>query len=244
MNAFARKLECYRSLNDSDRALVKALTGKTRLAERHTDLVEEGVPTNVVHVILNGWAIRHKTVRGGRRQIFGCLLPGDICDLHAALLDKMDHTVSTLSDCVIAEIRRPDILDIVAERPALTRALWWTMLVDEAVLREWVTNMGARDAKLRIAHLFCEIHARLEAVGLVSEGTFKLPMTQQELADTVGLSIVHVNRSLRVLRERGLASFRNQTVEIQNVDRLRKFADFGASYLHLNSAPKALSVSC
>lgn len=105
MNAFARKLECYRSLNDSDRALVKALTGKTRLAERHTDLVEEGVPTNVVHVILNGWAIRHKTVRGGRRQIFGCLLPGDICDLHAALLDEIDHTVSTVSDCVIAEIR-------------------------------------------------------------------------------------------------------------------------------------------
>ena len=105
------------------------------------------------------------------------------------------------------------ILNIVAEHPALTRALWWTMLVDQAVLREWVTNIGARNAELRIAHLFCEIHARLEAIGMVTEGGFNVPISQQELADTVGLSVVHVNRSLRTLREKGLAAFRKQQVE-------------------------------
>jgi CRP-like cAMP-binding protein len=183
-----------------------------------------------------------KIVGDGTRQIFGYLVPGDICDLHVALLAEMDHTVATLSDCVVAEIRRPSILNIVAERPALTRALWWTMLVDEAVLREWVTNIGARNSELRIAHLFCELHARLKAVGLVSEGVFYLPITQQELADTVGLSAVQVNRSLKALRERGLATFRNKVIEIADIRRMRDFADFTEGYLHLSSSQHSRSV--
>ena len=127
------------------------------------------------------------------------------------------------------------ILNIVAEHPALTRALWWTMLVDQAVLREWVTNIGARNAELRIAHLFCEIHARLEAIGMVTEGGFNVPISQQELADTVGLSVVHVNRSLRTLREKGLATFRKQQVEIPDIERMKDFSDFSDSYLHLTA---------
>lgn len=233
MNAFIRKLQCYGPLSESDSDLVRAITEKRTSVERRTDLVKEGASTDIVHIILEGFAIRHKVVAAGKRQIFSYLVPGDICDLHVALLNEMDHTVSTLSDCVVAEIHRPTILDIVAERPALTRALWWTMLVDEAVLREWITNIGARSAELRIAHLFCEVHARLRAVGLVSDGVFKLPITQQELGDTVGLSLVHVNRSLRLLRERGLATFRNHLIEIPNVDRMRDFAGFTENYLHL-----------
>jgi CRP-like cAMP-binding protein len=233
MNAFLRKLECYAPLGESDRTLIETLTDATKPVARRTPLVLEGSSTNVVHVILEGFAIRHKVVGDGTRQIFGYLVPGDICDLHVALLEEMDHTVSTISDCVVAQIRRPSILDIVAERPAITRALWWTMLVDEAVLREWVTNMGARNADLRIGHLFCEIHARLKAVGLSSKGNFTLPITQQELADTVGLSVVHVNRSLKVLRERGLAKFHKHLVEIPNIDRMQEFSDFTDAYLHL-----------
>lgn len=234
MNAFLRKLECFNPLSQSDRDHLNTICGSTRVVPRGTDLVREGDSTDVVHIILEGFAIRHKVVGDGTRQIFSYLVPGDICDLHVALLEEMDHTVSTVSDCVVAEIHRPTILNIVAERPAITRALWWTMLVDEAVLREWITNMGARNAELRISHLLCELHARLKAVGLVKEGVFRLPITQQELADTVGLSSVHVNRSLRVLRERGLATFRYRSVEIPDVDRIRKFADFTENYLHLN----------
>ncbi|SEH30958.1 Crp/Fnr family transcriptional regulator [Rhizobium sp. NFR12] len=233
MNAFVRKLECFRPLNQSDKALIEVLTEQKKRIRRRTDLVKEGTSTDVVHVILEGYAIRHKVVGNGTRQIFSYLVPGDICDLHVALLAEMDHTVSTLSDCMVAQIRRPSILDIVAERPALTRALWWTMLVDEAVLREWVTNLGARRAELRIAHLFCEIHARLQAVGLVDDDVFTLPITQQELGDTVGLSLVHVSRSLKLLRDRGLASFQNHRIEIPDIRRMREFADFNANYLHL-----------
>lgn len=242
MNTFIRKLGCYGPLSESDSALVGTLTEKTRQVARRTDLVREGDSTDVVHIILEGFAFRYKIVGDGKRQIFGYLVPGDICDLHVALLAEMDHTVSTLSNCVVAEFRRPAILNIIAERPALTRALWWTMLVDEAVLREWTANIGARPAEIRIAHLFCEIYARLEAVGLVSEGIFSLPITQQELGDTVGLSIVHVNRSLKVLRERGLATFQKQSVEIPNISRMQDFADFRDSYLHLRSSPHSRSV--
>ncbi|KQS93360.1 Crp/Fnr family transcriptional regulator [Rhizobium sp. Leaf386] len=241
MNAFLRKLECYAPLNEADSVLIGSLTDKTRLVARRTDLVREGDPTNVVHIILEGFGVRYKMVGNGTRQIFSYLVPGDICDLHVALLAEMDHTVSTLSDCVVAEIHRPSILNIVAERPALLRALWWTMLVDEAVLREWITNIGARNADLRIAHLLCEIHARLDAIGLVSEGIFSLPITQQELGDTVGLSIVQVNRSLKTIRERGLARFRKHLIDIPDIRRMQEFADFNESYLHLRSSPRSRS---
>lgn len=241
MNAFMRELGCYGPLNESDSALIGTLTENTRLVARRTDLVREGDSTNVVHIILEGFAVRYKIVGDGTRQIFGYLVPGDICDLHVALLAEMDHTVSTLSDCVVAEIRRPSILNIVAERPALTRALWWTMLVDEAVLREWITNIGARNAEIRIAHLLCEIHARLDAIGLVSEGIFSLPITQQELGDTVGLSIVQVNRSLKTIRERGLATFRKHPNDIPDIRRMQDFADFNENYLHLRSSPQSRS---
>lgn len=197
MTALLRKLQCYAPLSPRDVNLINSITAKSRVVARQSDLVGEGDSTDVVHIILEGFAMRYKVVGDGKRQIFNYLVPGDICDLHVALIAEMDHTVRTLSDCVVAEIRRHDILNIVAEHPALTRALWWTMLVDEAVLREWVTNIGARKAELRIAHLFCEIHARLEAIGMVTEGGFNVPISQQELADTVGLSIVHVNRSLK-----------------------------------------------
>ncbi len=241
MNAFIRKLGCYSPVSESDSALIGTLTENTRLVARRTDLVREGDSTNVVHIILEGFAVRYKIIGDGTRQIFGYLVPGDICDLHVALLAEMDHTVSTLSDCVVAEIRRPSILNIVAERPALTRALWWTMLVDEAVLREWITNIGARNAEIRIAHLLCEIHARLDAIGLVSEGIFSLPITQQELGDTVGLSIVQVNRSLKTIRERGLATFRKHLIDIPDIRRMQDFADFNENYLHLRSSPRSRS---
>jgi len=233
LNAFVRKLECYHALSESDAELIINATSSTRIVGRRTELIREGEATNKVHVILDGFACRYKILANGARQIFAYLVPGDICDLHVARLDEMDQTVATLSDCTISEIRRPTILDIVAERPALTRAFWWTMLVDEAVLREWITNLGSRNAEIRIAHLFCEIHARLDAVGLVADGMFELPLTQQELGETVGLSVVHVNRSLKTLRERGLATFRKHSVEIPQIKRMRQFSDFNPNYLHL-----------
>ncbi len=146
--------------------------------------------------MLEGFAYRYKLLPDGKRSIFAYLVPGDFCDLNIFILKAMDHSIATLSACTMVDIPRPRILELL-ERPAIARALWWATLVDEATLREWLVNMGRRDAETSIAHLFCEMHLRLKSIGLADGGEFRLPITQNELADTVGLSAVHVNRSLQ-----------------------------------------------
>ena len=125
------------------------------------------------------------------------------------------------------------IVDLTDNHPRLAKAFWWCSLVDGATLREWLVNVGQRSAAQRIAHLFCELHVRLEAVKLTVGGAFELPITQTELADTVGMSNVHVNRSLKRLREAGLMTHRGRSVRIPDVAKLKHFASFNPNYLHL-----------
>ena len=205
-------------------------------AERHVELVREGEHTTYVHVMLQGFACCYTLLPSGRRQIFSYLVPGDSCDLHAALLKKSDYSVGTLTECQVARIDRATILNLTEKHPAIARALWWSALVDAAILRQWITGIGQRRADQRIGHLFCELHARLKAVGMAIDGLYELPISQLELADTVGLSIVHVNRSLKALRQNGLATFRAGTVNIHDGRRLGDQAGFDAGYLHLAEA--------
>ena len=121
----------------------------------------------------------------------------------------------------------------LTERPALARALWWATLVDEATLRATVVNIGRREAEERVAHLFCELHLRLQAVGLADGGTFELPLTQAELADAMGISAVHANRMLQSLRQRHLIRVSTKSVTILDVARLRELSGFDPNYLHL-----------
>ena len=131
----------------------------------------------------------------------------------------------------MVSIPRKRVLDL-SERPAIARALWWTTLVDEATLREWLVNIGQRDAETSIAHLFCELHLRLKAIGLSDGGDFSLPVTQTELGDTMGLSTVHVNRSLQSLRAKRLITLRGGRLVILDVARLRAACQFNPNYLH------------
>ena len=143
--------------------------------------------------IAEGFACRYKGLSSGRRQIVGFLVKGDFCDLHVPLLRAMDHSIATLSPCTVVDIPRHRIEEMT-NRMGLTRALWWVTLVDEGTLREWLLNVGQRQAVQRLAHLFCELYVRMQAVGLTSENTYPLPLTQNDMADTIGLSQVHVNR--------------------------------------------------
>jgi CRP-like cAMP-binding protein len=161
------------------------------------------------------------------------LVPGDFCDLHIAILGEMDHSIGTLSDCEVVDIPRATVI-AMTNRVPLARALWWATLVDEAVLREWLVNIGTRDAKKAIAHLLCEMLFRLRAVGLVAQGdSFDLPITQEELGNTVGLSTVHVNRTLHDLRNNGLITFEHKRLTVLKVDRLIEISGFNPNYLHL-----------
>lgn len=200
--------------------------------DAHQDIIREGdSPSNVI-LVLDGFACRYKILPDGSRSIFAYLVPGDFCDLHIFILSAMDHSIATVSPCTIVDIPQSRVLEL-SERPAIVRALWWTTLVDEATLREWLVNMGQRDAESSIAHLFCELHLRLKGVGLSDGGEFSLPITQTELADTMGLSNVHVNRSLQSLRSQGLVTFRQRRIVIPDVNNLRSFCYFNPNYLHI-----------
>ena len=196
------------------------------------DLIREGDEPRDVQLILEGFACRYKLLADGRRQIMAYLLPGDFCDLHIFILRRMDHSIATLSPCRVAAIPRRRILELT-ERPAIARAPWWATLVDEAVLREWLVNIGARPAEERIAHLLCELLLRLRTVGLASGGGYALPITQAEIADTMGLTNVHVNRVLQRLRAEGAITLEERRLVILDVDRLMAFSGFDPNYLHL-----------
>jgi CRP-like cAMP-binding protein len=232
-NAFIRKLDSFEPLHEDDRAWLVSISHRTREVGADQDLISEGENPENVLLILEGFAMRYKMTSAGRRQIFAYLIPGDFCDLHVALLKTMDHSIATLSPCRVAYLSRGTILELTERRPSLARALWMCSLVDEATLREWLVNLGQRSAPHRISHLFCEIHERMKAVGLTDDGSFELPLTQSELSDTMGLSVVHVNRSLKELREAGLVSLRNERIAIPNIRRLIEYSDFDPAYLHL-----------
>ncbi len=235
VNALARKLELFGPLSDDDRRLLDETIMRPRTVEDHQDIIREGDAPEDVHLVLEGFAMRYKILPDGRRSIFAYLIPGDFCDLNIFILKAMDHGIATLSACTMVDIPRQRILELL-ERPAIARALWWATLVDEATLREWLVNMGRRNAESSIAHLFCEIHLRLKSIGLADGGEFYFPVTQRELSDTMGLSAVHMNRSLQNLQAMGLLTVRRSKIKIHDIDRLHEMCEFNSNYLHLDGS--------
>lgn len=235
-NPIVEKLKHGAALSAEDRRALGRECADVREVAPRTDLIREGERPDYVHAVIEGFGCRYKVLPDGGRQIMAWLVPGDFCDLHVAILGAMDHGVATLSASKVAFIS-PDAVTRLGERsPALSKALWWATLADEGVLREWLVNMGRRPADRRVAHLFCELLARLRAVGLADEETMDLPLTQTDLADTLGLSSVHVNRVVQQLRDERLISWRGKRLKIEDVEGLTAFAGFDPNYLHLRQA--------
>lgn len=234
-HSLIRKLESFEALTDQDRWALNALVPRIRQVGARVDLIREGDQPENVHLIVEGYACRYKVLPNGQRQIMAYLVPGDFCDLNVFILDQMDHSISTVSACRVVDIPRSAIDTITAHHPRITRAFWWCALVDEAVLREWLVNIGGRESNQRLAHLLCELMMRLEVVGRVTENSYAFPFTQVDLGDTMGLSHVHVNRVLRELREEGLIMLKNRVVTILDVDRLKSYCKFNSNYLHLKN---------
>lgn len=183
-------------------------------------------------LLLEGFLARHK-IAGDRSQILSFHVPGDIPDLQTLHLNVMDHDLTSVGRAMVAFISHDWFSRTLDRSPSLAHVFWREILIDAAVYREWIANIGARDAIARIAHLICEIEARLAAVGLVSDNSFNVPFTQRNLADACGLSNVHVNRTLQELRTRGLIVWEGRTVTIVKRSDLETVGDFRSSYLHL-----------
>jgi CRP-like cAMP-binding protein len=194
--------------------------------------VREGDAPSRVNLILQGFACRYKLLPNGSRHIMAYLVPGDFCDLHVFILKAMDHAIGTLSRCKVVKIPRTRILDMT-ERPAIARALWWAALVDEATLREWLVNIGSRPADERVAHLLCEMLLRLRAVGLANEDAYELPITQLELAETMGMTGVHMNRVIQRLRAEKMITLKGKHLVLLDAEALKRFSGFNPNYLHL-----------
>lgn len=233
-NPLIRKLEHGALLTDEDRAVLEAISSESRRVPTNYDIITEGTRPAAVNLIMRGFACRYKLLPDGQRQITAFLVPGDFCDLHVTLLGEMDHTIGTGWGCDIVEIPRATIDELLQNHPRIARALRWSTLVDEATLRAWLVSMGQRSANKQMAHLICELLLRLQTVGLADADSFDFPLLQVDLGDTLGLSVVHVNRTLQELRGLNLISWKHKRVHILDVERLKSFANFEPRYLHLD----------
>jgi CRP-like cAMP-binding protein len=236
LSPLIRKLENFTALSDDDKRAIQDSTREIRQFGPREDIIREGDKPDNVHLILEGWAARYKLLPEGERPIMAFLIPGDLCDIKVTLLDQMDHSIATLSPCKVAYLPRDKLARIMEERPTLSRALWWSMLVDEAILREWLVTVGHRPANKRLAHFICEMMLRSRAVGLSHDDGFSMPLTQEELADTMGMTPVHANRMLKELRDRHLIEIGRRRMIVKDLPRLIEFADFNPNYLHQQAA--------
>lgn len=227
------KLRHGADLKEADCDRLARLAGIRRIGARQQIVLQGDRPENV-YVVLDGFACRYKVLRQGKSQIMALLVPGDFTDLHGAVLGTMDHGIMAVSACTVAELPRTAILELVENHPRICHAFHWATLVDGAILREWLVNMALREAPQQIAHLFCELLVRLRAAGVGDANSYPFPLTQQELAEVLGLTSVHVNRTLQYLRDDGLIVLRRRRLIIPDVDRLKAYCDFNPDYLHLS----------
>ena len=233
-NPLIRKLSNFSELSAEERDAVNDCCNDVREVGPREDVISQGDRTGGVKLLLEGFACRYKVLEDGRRQIVSYFVPGDLCDLRVFILKRMDHSIGAIVASKVATISPQDVLRLTSTYPALTRSLWWSTLVEEAILREWIVNVGQRNALERMAHLFCELLYRFRAVGLNEGLSCTLPLTQVELAETLGLSSVHVNRTLQELRRQKLITLEGGVLTIQDLPALEEVAFFNADYLHLD----------
>ena len=232
INVMLRRLRVANDLGATELAALKSLPITTRSVPAGASIVKDGDRPSVCVVVVDGFVIRTKHTKDGRRQIVSIHMPGDMPDLQSLHLHVMDHNVVALSESVVGFIPHESLLALVDAYPKVAGALWRDTLIDAAIFREWIVNLGRRNATQRMAHLISEVARRLEEVGLKKDEQFPLPMTQQDLADALGLSTVHVNRVLQAIRKDDLLELRNGVVTLGDVASLNALGDFDPTYLH------------
>lgn len=241
LEPMARTLAYRIKLSAEDRAAVLQLPHRVRAIERGHFVVREREKTLHSCLMLSGVCARSKIVGTGHRQIVAVQMRGDMVDLQNSLLEIADHSVEALTTSKVAVIPRDEIVRLAEERPQVGRALWLDTLVEGSIAREWVANIGRRDARTRIAHLLCEFAVRLRVAGLVVDDSYELPMTQEQLADATGLTSVHVNRTIKALEAEGLIERPHpRAIHYRDWRAIAEVGDFDSNYLHLHQLERAL----
>ena len=221
-----RKLRLHSNLADDDLAALRSIVTPVKDLPPETVIVREGDLSTQSCVLMSGFAYRSKVSELGKRQILSFHIPGDMPDLQALLLKRMDHDLTTLSQARVGFMSHSALEEIVAARPALGLALWKETLIDAVIFRQWIVNLGTRPAAGRMAYLMAELRHRLGAMNLVKDEQFGFPITQSKLAEALGLSVVHVNRVLQEFRSQGVLDFRKRVVTLQDIEKIVELGGF------------------
>jgi CRP-like cAMP-binding protein len=229
-----RKLESIVDLTAEERDAIRALPMMVRTLNADQDIVREGDRPSQCCLLIEGMLFRYRMLDEGRRQILAFHISGDVPDLQSIHLNIMDHSLASLGPATVGFVQHRDVLGLLGRCPRVAGALWRDTLIDAAIFREWMVGLGRRDAETRIAHLLCELYTKMHAVGLAKDHSAPMPITQENFADALGLSSVHVNRSIQELRAQNLIALSRKTLDIKNWERLAKVGEFDPTYLHLN----------
>jgi len=235
MLRFLERLAWPDPLPEEERNRLIKSVSQTVLFNTGDEIVPAETPVDFSSIILDGFCCRQRVLKTGSRQITAFHVPGDFCDLHAYMLKTLPDSAVALTACRVGIVPHERLREITIVQPHLTRMLWKSTLIDASVYRQWLVCLGRQSALSRLAHLFCEFYLRLDVVGLTKEMSYSLPVTQSDLSDAMGLSLVHTNRTCAQLRQKGLATFAQRTVTIHDWERLQEAAEFESEYLHLGN---------
>lgn len=235
---FLKALSRRDDVSAADLVALDLIVGRARNFAPGEELVEQDSMPQHSCLVLSGFTARGHYLRGGRRQLSAVHVPGDFVDLHSLMLKKMDHSVIALTPCTAAFFPHQILRDALARSEHLERMLWLLTLIDAATHRAWIVSLGRRRADSHVAHFFCELFTRLQVVDLVQGDTFDFAIRQADLADMVGFSLVHLNRSLQMLRRAGLLEWKGPKVRIPNLKGLCELAEFDPTYLSLMKEPR------
>jgi CRP-like cAMP-binding protein len=232
MHILLNKLSSLHDISEEEQAALLATLTPSRRVMRGEDIVADGSSPNHTTVLLSGTACRYKVLRKAKRHIYTFQYPGDMIDLYSYVMKLVDHAVGALSDCEVAHIPHEKIATLCEKYPNLAYAFWRDTMIDTSILHNWALG-GARNTVERLANLLCEIFVRLRAVGLAEIGTpLEFNATQRDLADALGFSLVHVNKTLKVLKTKGLIGRIGTKFEIIDWSGLQKIGDFDPDYMH------------
>lgn len=236
LGGLRRKMDRVMSLSQAEADAVLALPITVREVRAGTEIVREGDRPSQACLMLEGMSYRFKIVGEGSRQIFSYHIAGDIPDLQSLYLERMDHSLMALTKSKIALLPHRALHQLIEAHPRVGGYLWRETLIDGSVFREWMSNIGRRQALSRIAHVICELHARYRSIGAIDLMTMPFPVTQSVLGDGHGLSVIHVNRVMKELKDAKLIRTARRELTILDWDGLVEVGDFQDEYLYLPQA--------
>lgn len=233
MDRFVAKLRSRQALSEEDERALRDAGWIRRQFDRHEIIVRQHEPLEFAHLLLSGFAARSHEDSGGARQLVGVGVPGDLLDIHGVILGRLEQEIVALAPCEVAALPHDEVRQLVGRSAALRNIFWLQAAIEYAGQAAWIQALGTKRGTAKLAHLFCEMQLRLAVVGLATEMGFPFPLSQNELADYVGMTHVHLNRCLKELREAGLVSFANGWVKVEDFDGLQRLARFDDAYLNL-----------